>query len=35
MKIIDGITQGTDAWLSWRSSKITATDASVCLDINP
>lgn len=34
MKIID-LEQGSDAWLAWRKTVITATDASVILGNNP
>lgn len=35
MKIIKDIEQGTEAWLEWRRSRITATDAGVILGLNP
>lgn len=34
MKIID-LEQGTPAWLRWRNTKITATSASILMDMNP
>lgn len=34
-KILDNIEQGSQEWLSLRKNHITATDASVILDVNP
>ena len=35
MKIIEGLEQGSEAWLAYRRRKITATDTSALLKINP
>lgn len=35
MKVRDDLVQGTIQWLEWRRSKVTATDASICMGISP